>query len=347
MKLVKLIYIGRHGERAPMKLPPLFLKDWDGEGLLTIKGERSQYQKGVLIHNKYIEFFATLKNSPKHIFCQSPDVDRTIDSGYCLLNGLLGIPFISPRIIPKEDKLSLLNGYGNVIRPTKSDKLYYGYSINVSPKILPIYNSLTQAAISKREYFEILIPAMEKVNIIYGTNYKDVDYQKAYQLYDLLECYHANDKKYPKGFEDGILHDQLKFINHYATYNLGFIEVLARRLTNHFIFKEFIKIIKSPQKPSFHYYSSHDSNIFAIMLGLGYDIKGTVEYNKGLLIEVYESQKDRYVNLSYNDVNINKDIIPSLKTKYIPSLEIIRRLNEECFKDENEYVNLPKYTEQK
>eukprot|EP00826_Nyctotherus_ovalis_P046465 TRINITY_DN5253_c0_g1_i4.p1 TRINITY_DN5253_c0_g1~~TRINITY_DN5253_c0_g1_i4.p1 ORF type:complete len:117 (-),score=9.09 TRINITY_DN5253_c0_g1_i4:45-395(-) len=97
MKLQKLIYVGRHGYRAPILIPKAFEKDWPGEGRLTDKGARSQYVKGINIRRSNISFFQSVTNSVDCITVNTTNLCRTITSAYWLIKGIRGLSFKPPK----------------------------------------------------------------------------------------------------------------------------------------------------------------------------------------------------------------------------------------------------------
>ena len=270
MKLTKIIYIGRHGERGALEIPLRYLKDWDQPGLLTSKGEQTQYKQGQYLRNKYSEF---LKSINERVFCQSSNMDRTINSGFCLLSGLLGLPFTSPSIVNKKDKTIFLTNHGARLKPLSKDVIFRGYYQDVSPGIDSQYDALIKNALDIKDHFEELNPILPIAADLFKQNTKlSMDYSCLNCLSDFLECYYINDKPFPKGFEDGKVFDQLKFIHYYMTYDLMFKSDIIRRVTNHYHYKELMYIINDESGSLFYYYSSHDSIIFSIILGLGYNI---------------------------------------------------------------------------
>ena len=112
---------------------------------------------------------------------------------------------------------------------------------------------------------------------------------------------------------------------------------IARRIANHYMYKEIIRLITNKDDPCFYYYSSHDANVFALILGLGYNINEMPIHNSGLTIEVYESSEGRFICLDYNGESLNKVIFPKLTTDYIPIKDLIELMEKECFNDDEEY----------
>jgi hypothetical protein len=262
-------------------------------------------------------------------------LNRTIDSGYCLLSGLFELPFTSPQTLNRKDKIAFLAKHGAKIRHWNVNVIYGGYSPDLCPASDRIQKELLESAHEKKEHFDTLIPIMPIAAKILEKKLNDpLDYHEIFSFYDLLECYRANGKVFTEGEK---LHKELKFVHGYLLYNLMFKSEVLRRLTNHYIFKEFISIITDMSEPSFHYYSSHDLNIYVIILGLGYDIKEAPPYSSGITIEVYQSSESSFAKLDYKDECINKKLFPSLEGEYIPLEYLMDRLKAECYKDDEEF----------
>jgi len=330
---MKVIYVGRHGERTPLYIPAGLKKDWGVDGVLTSKGEETQYKKGQYLGEKYKDFLSAAR-----VVCQTSYLDRTIDSGYCLLSGLLGLPFTSPEVVSKKDKISFLAKHGAKPRPWNVDVLYGGYLADLSPNSDVIKKELLESAREKKEHFDKLIPIMPVAAKVLEKKLSDpLDYFEIFDLYDLLECYRANGKAFPEGLEGEKLYKELVFVHAYLLHNLMFKSEALRRVTNHYIFKEFISIIMDKSEPTFHYYSSHDLHIYVIILGLGYDIKEAPPHTTGLTIEVYKSSEGSFVKLDYKGECFNKKIFPSLEGEYIPLEHLLDKLRTECYKDDEEY----------
>jgi len=338
MKLNKVIYIGRHGERAPLQMPEKLEKEWGGEGILTAKGAETAYKRGVSLREKYGDLFKRMTET--NIFCQTSNIDRTIDSCYCLLRALLGKPFILPSTLKKIEKVELLRKYGAKIKPCSCDVLYRGYCEDLLPNVKIEYDKLYKNAIEKRMHFAELLPFISCAKEIVELSEDQImDYWGMFYLYDILQCYKLNDKSFPKGFEDGEVHKKLEFVYYYLINDLMFASETVRRLSNHYIFKQICEIINGPDKEAFHYYLSHDSNIFAMILGLGYNICEVPPCSSGITFEIYvdSTNNQKFINIDYNGTNLNNILFPDLKTVYIPDKIICEKMTKECFKNDEEY----------
>lgn len=334
MKLVKVIYIGRHGERGPLCIPSSLKKDWEVIGMLTPKGEETQYKRGQHMREKYKDL---LSASDTRVMCQSSYVDRTIDSGFCLLSGLFGHPFTSPRTVAREEKIAFLGTHGAQLKPWDVDVVYRGYHENITPAATGIYAELNKAAHDKKDYYDLLMPIHPLAVETLERKSTSLDYFDIYSLYDLLECYRANDKEFPEGFKDGKLYKDISFIHHYLLFNLMMSSQVLRRVTNYYVYKQVVEVITEMKGRVFCYYSSHDSNILAFILGLGYDVGEVPYYSSGITIEIYESPEGQFANLDYREQNLNKKIFPELKSEYIPLADLLEKFSKERFKDDEEY----------
>jgi len=92
----KLLFVWehfRHGARGPYRSfdkvnwKDIFYEKWNGEGELTSLGMRMHYLLGVSTKNKYSDFLSKQYN-PNEILVRSTDVNRTVISAYCTLQGL-------------------------------------------------------------------------------------------------------------------------------------------------------------------------------------------------------------------------------------------------------------------
>jgi len=338
MKLVKVIYIGRHGERSPLRMPVEFKKEWGGNGILTPKGAETQYKKGAFLREKYADLFKRITET--NIFCQTSNMDRTIDSCFSLLRGLLAQPFALPSTLTKLEKVTLLRKYGAKIKPLTSDVLYRGFYGDLSPNAKIELCKLFEDATEKRMHFPELLPFIPKAHITIGLSADVImDYWGMFYLFDMLQCYKANEKPFPKDFEDGEVHKKIEFIHYFILNNLMFASETVRRLANHYIMRQICEIINGPDNEAFYYYLSHDSNIFALILGLGHNIGEIPPCSSGITFEIYvdSTNGQKFISIDYNGKNLNKILFPDIKTDLIPDKVLCEKMAKECFKCDEEY----------
>jgi len=335
MELLKVIYIGRHGQREPTEVPEAYKQDWPNKGELTLKGAEGQYTKGTQMRTKYSEFFKLLQDSPKYIFCRTSDFGRNVDSAHYFLSGLFNLPFVFP-ITAGEEKFKVIRKYGNRLSKLACDVLYRSYFVTSSPAFASLYSSMHKAAEEKKEYFTELEPVVHKLKSTYGLNSVVMDYRGFFHLNDFLECYKANDKPLPKEFTEADI-KATSAMPYFTLYNITLAHETIRRVYNHYLFKELIKVINEPSRPFFYYFSGHYITMFAFLLGLGYVLPELTNYNTGITIEVYKGTKGRFINIEYDEKNINKLLFPELSSDYIPIEVLLEAMQKEKFKSDDEY----------
>ena len=81
----------RHGARSPMSInkegKDYFNNTWDFPGELTPAGKRMEYILGLVLRYHYSTFISETYD-PREIYLISSDINRTIQSGYSMLQGL-------------------------------------------------------------------------------------------------------------------------------------------------------------------------------------------------------------------------------------------------------------------
>ena len=93
-ELLFAFQIHRHGARAPYKdvinNSDIYKETWLEKEELTNVGKRMLYLLGVKAKNRYIDKFGLLSReySPQEILIRSTDVNRTIESVECFIQGL-------------------------------------------------------------------------------------------------------------------------------------------------------------------------------------------------------------------------------------------------------------------
>eukprot|EP00826_Nyctotherus_ovalis_P065450 TRINITY_DN9625_c0_g1_i6.p1 TRINITY_DN9625_c0_g1~~TRINITY_DN9625_c0_g1_i6.p1 ORF type:complete len:311 (+),score=66.96 TRINITY_DN9625_c0_g1_i6:77-1009(+) len=280
--------------------------------------------------------FKLLQDSPKHVFCRVSDFSRIIDSAYYFLSGFFSLPFVYPTAPADPLKSELLTKYGSTLNKSACDALYRGHFTSSSPSLVPIYSSLHKAAEERKDHFASLEPVVPKLKALFGLSPTAMDYRGFYHLNDFLECYRANDKPLPKGFgEDDV--EAMKCITYFTMYDITLADEIIRRVFNYYIFKELIRVIEEPSKPIFYYFSGHDITIFGILLGLGYLLPETTTYNTGITIEVYKMGGERFVNIEYDKMNVNKLLFPGMTSDHIPIEKLLETMRKELFKSDEEY----------
>jgi len=331
MKLQKLIYIGRHGYRAPIIIPKAYKKDWPGEGKLTLKGASSQYAKGISIRRSHLPFFQSITDFVDCITVNTSNLCRTKASAYWFLKGIRGLNFTPPKETDINHMMDELKNFGAKFRPLSKDVVFRSYCGTVSPSVKQIYKDNFKKLCEARKHEDVINEVLKKVGNLWEIDQsKPIDYFSAFYLFDFLSCYHDHDMELPQGFTLDML-KSLKVIQYYSLYDMTLALNTVRRLNNHYLFKHLIENLKSNKAPAFYYYSSHDSNVLSTLLALGYKTNEVPGYNEGLLIKVNDQQN---VELEYKNRNINENI---WNKKTVLVSELIELLEKERFKDDKEY----------
>ncbi len=110
---------------------------------------------------------------------------------------------------------------------------------------------------------------------------------------------------------------ELAFMHYYLLYDLMYADEHVRKFTNHFFFKAVINNLTKQQK-KFYFYSSHDANILSSLIAMGYIPKEVPCYCVDLVIYLYESESDKYVDVTYQGTSIFSK--PKLMSEFIKTL---------------------------
>ncbi len=328
-KLRTLIYLGRHGQRAPIRIPAAINRDWTGSAVLTSLGENTQHARGQWLSQR-------LRSRPE-IRIQCSKHARTVDSAMCLLAGLAGEDFRSQSGLDILQKSKFLGNFGARLDSAFNDRFYRSYTRQVSPGVGPIMKTLLKSALERKQHFAVLQPHLSGINAMFGLPQTTSiqTYEDAYYLRDILHCYHAHGLKLPVGFEDGVCYRALEFTDYFLSYDLRFISPTLRRLANHFIFTDLIHVLTERQTSPllFYYDSSHDRSIYGHVLGMGYDAKTMPTFSSGLVIERFD---DGSVNMELCGRCINRYIFHGKEKGNVDQL--VEILAKETFADEGEFV---------
>ena len=157
----ELIFVyehSRHGIRSPIfEIRPLFYNvtkfydeyntQWDGDGVLTLKGKMQHYILGIRNRYKYPNLMNYSKYNPNELLIHVTNITRVKESAY---NQLLGM--FNPIIVNISEKQKMLKEISEI------DKLYYppNYNIWKYKESIKYKNIINEA--------ELSIKLLEKMN---------------------------------------------------------------------------------------------------------------------------------------------------------------------------------------
>jgi len=341
-KILKIFTICRHGHRAPLIIPPEYKNHWQNPSYLTLYGSKNQYKNGQNLYERHLDFF-NQKNPPKiNVF--SSNLQRTICSAYYFINGILGNnKFSEIQNIKTENAIKFLKKYGLSLKPQNKDFLFRSFHTEVSPASMNIYKEILKNAYKTRIYFPEIHEITKKAHNIWDFDLtKPADYFGCFYLYDFMDLYVKHNMKIPEKYDIGIYEKLDKFIHYLFVHDLMMNFEIVRKLANHVLFKKIIEISQNASfdnKKEFYYFSSHDTNLFGVLKGLGYNPSKVPELSSHVTIKIYEKianlpNKSHFVDVEFKGKNINLQIA---KKSEISLPEFLQILQKGCFKNDTEF----------
>ena len=367
----------RNGDRAPWgKVNPtdILNQTWQGESELTLSGIRQHFLLGHELRNRYIinQTFLDKNYNSKQLYVISTDTNRTIMSAYSQLMGLYP-PSTGPNItdnqtdnaippINVENLDTLKKQLGNAALPNNT-QIFPIHVFSPIDNFIDLQNSDRCKSVKdikdKNRQKKILNDSFNN----FTSKYPDLGNQINYSLNNWSQLQYFAD-----AFVAGYF-DQKTYPN--ITYNLGELFESCKDLLKQDIFEvdfgdenEMISrnamspIIKRLQlyfsniinhdnnndknnDPKMVLYSSHDSNVAALLiflnkalnLNLNYSY-ASVQFASNIIIEFYKnenavktfSEKDYYINITNNNYTIYSNTYKNFKDssdKFISSSDQI------------------------
>ncbi|XP_075222503.1 testicular acid phosphatase homolog [Lycorma delicatula] len=291
LRLIAAVF--RHGQRTPASTYPtdphineeLFPMGW---GALTNEGKLQQFELGNFLRNRYKNFLSDIY-SPKYIYAQSSDVDRTKMSLQLVLAGLY-----PPTKIQQWNSALIWQPIPIHFEPYNEDKL-----IMVAIPCPRYYEALEE--VSKLDEVKNQLKESEGI-YSYITNHSGMEVKTFNDLLSIHGTLRAESdlnldlpewtaKVYPEPLTK--LAARSFILNDY-TPELRKLKggPLLKRILNTFIAKANNTL--KPEQQQLHLYAGHDSTIAHLLSALNVWDEQLPEYNSLILLELHEVDKNQH-----------------------------------------------------
>lgn len=255
-QLVHLNIVYRHGDRAPVALYPNDKNNgsfWArGLGELTKRGCQMHHTMGNLLKKHYGDF---ITDNPREISVRSSDKDRCLDSASCHLAGMYR---------PSQDVIKYLSWQPVPIhaRPNKEDGLLAPGNGNC-PYADRAYELLKRTSEAK-QFLDKYSDFYKNLTVLTGANV--TDWESAGHIYDVVmieDLYKLEIPSWARESLDKLSHQSdVSFVWYAKT-------PLLQRLRAGPLAKEILgnlkKASKKPDEVKIHMYSTHDTEVAALL----------------------------------------------------------------------------------
>ena len=323
-KLDFVILAIRHGDRAPfsnMKNAPY---KWEyGFEQLTPAGMREEYNSGKLLRKRYVDEMKFLKPTYQNfsIYAITDPVNRTVQSGQCLLMGLYP-PKTGPLLGKKA--VNAFAAPGLAPKTNNSPALPYRF------QSIPIMTTTEESHLLMIPYLDYLKVLKDHVypTDAWKNKTKEVEsnfanwskisgdkidtLEKAVGFGGQLNCAIANNKTLPKG----ITLEEAEKVVDLTSWGLcaQFKNEVVSYISGVYLLNTMIENIKdaiSGKKPyKMVFYSGHDITLLPLMALLGAPLDETPAYAAHMELEVYKTDDAKHIiKLRYNGKNVKSTLM--------------------------------------
>ncbi|KAG4065183.1 hypothetical protein HA402_007580 [Bradysia odoriphaga] len=310
--LVFVHVLHRHGDRSPFEQYPGDKYDvsyWpQGWGQLTNLGKQQQLELGQWLRRRYKHFLSSTYYS-SDVFVQSSDTDRTLMSAEVNLAGLF--PPVKNQI---WNSMLLWQPIPIHTTPVKSDNLLAG-TLPECPSYHTAFDKYVESFEMKlfRQTNQPLYEFLSKHTGAAVSHFDDI--WSVTDIYDAWLCqrthnlslpqwsqtlYPNNDKFYKAAMNAFLLPTATK---HLSKFSAGF---LLKDLLDRFSSK--VKHSLQPDR-KFFIYSTHDFNLFNLLISLNIFDDKFVPYAAAVIVELRQYKSEHYVQIFYKNSNETPDPI--------------------------------------
>ena len=270
------------------------LLGWKGKySKLTQTGADLLQSIGESFRQKYTAFFEEII-AKKDARIIATSTSRIYESAYYFLTGLLGANNLTephPMSIwgDSDQKLAFLEQFNLALYPNELNIIYAAHT-DLSPTRMKANADLMKTLWESKymfEKFEHYFPLLEKLSNI---EIRDFDYWVLYNIYDILVCIKEEGLPFPEGTSEEMM-ESLKCVPYIIFYDIWMKNSENRRLANHVIYSQLLQVLGNEIPSSFLYYSTHDANLIAFLIGLGSNVHFMPYFGDRIIIQIFSNKQ--------------------------------------------------------
>ena len=296
LNLVQSIILIRHGHRCPLRMfvpiPNLTVKP----GFLTPIGMSRAISKGKEIRNVYKDFSI----NEEDIMVVSSNFPRTIETAYYFLQGFLG--YSSQNEATIKEKLEFLYKFKLYRKEKQHDVLIHGYFSYLNPRSQFLFEENNVKLFKEKCLFDKIQVYKDIINKFYPNFESNREvYLLIFMVYDFANCLLKNEITLPSPLTKEFCTD-LDPVHALLLEDLYMKDEIIRKLSLHYMMK-FLQEKILQRKEKLIFFSTHDINIVALVIGLKFENKGVPDFCDDFRIEILEDQnsKDIFCQCKYNN----------------------------------------------